>query len=121
SDESKNEKGQRDKGTKVMKDNVSQEHVCAEEVPLNNNIRKQSGELVEMPSKAVEQGMDDHVPNEIGGAKYELVPNHVVNKGVGIKSLHEVTAVTLMLLVYKVTTTFIKVNVVCSNVTTAQS
>ncbi|GKC93871.1 hypothetical protein Tco_1159313, partial [Tanacetum coccineum] len=81
SDESKNEKGQKDKGTEVMKDKVSQEHVCEEEVPLNNNIGKQSGDLVEMPSEAVEQGMDDHVPDEIDGAKCEQVPNHVVNKG----------------------------------------
>ncbi|GKF24965.1 hypothetical protein Tco_0080859, partial [Tanacetum coccineum] len=51
-----------------MKDNVSQEHVCKKEVPLNNNIGKQSGNLVEMPSEAVEQGMDDHVPDEIDGA-----------------------------------------------------
>ncbi|GKD37388.1 hypothetical protein Tco_1257595 [Tanacetum coccineum] len=28
----------------------------------------------------VEQGMDDHVPNEIDGAKCEQLPNHVVNK-----------------------------------------
>ncbi|GKC42053.1 hypothetical protein Tco_1059775 [Tanacetum coccineum] len=34
-----------------------------------------------MPSEAVEQEMDDHVPDEIDGAKYEQVPNHVVNKG----------------------------------------
>ncbi|GKC47777.1 hypothetical protein Tco_1065499 [Tanacetum coccineum] len=39
-----------DKGTEVMKD--------------------------KMPSEAVEQGMDDHVPNEIGGAKCEQVANH---------------------------------------------
>ncbi|GKD69743.1 hypothetical protein Tco_1323833 [Tanacetum coccineum] len=58
-----------DKGTESMKDKVSQEHVCKEEVPLNNNIRKQSGNLVEMPSEAVEQGMDDHVLDEIDGAK----------------------------------------------------
>ncbi|GJX19565.1 hypothetical protein Tco_0222242 [Tanacetum coccineum] len=50
SDESKNEKGQKDKGTDVMKDKVSQEHACKEEVPLNNNIGKQSGDFVEMPS-----------------------------------------------------------------------
>ncbi|GKD61116.1 hypothetical protein Tco_1298625, partial [Tanacetum coccineum] len=50
SDESKNEKGPKDKGT-------------------------------EMPSKAAKQGMDDHVPNEIDGAKCEQVSNHVVNKG----------------------------------------
>ncbi|GJW14749.1 zinc finger, CCHC-type, retrotransposon gag domain protein [Tanacetum coccineum] len=37
-----------------MKDKVSQEHVCEEEMTLNNNIRKQSGDLVEMPSEAVE-------------------------------------------------------------------
>ncbi|GKG02747.1 hypothetical protein Tco_0310383, partial [Tanacetum coccineum] len=45
------------------------EHVCKEEVPLNNNIGKQSGNLVEMPSEVVEQGMDDHVLDEIDGAK----------------------------------------------------
>ncbi|GJZ92645.1 hypothetical protein Tco_0664710 [Tanacetum coccineum] len=64
-----------------MKDKVIQEHMCEEEVPLHNNIGKQSGDLVEMPSEAVEQGMDDHVPDEIDGAKCEQVPNHVVNKG----------------------------------------
>nr|GEU46373.1 hypothetical protein [Tanacetum cinerariifolium] len=46
SDESKNEKGQKD-----------------------------------MPSEAVEQGMDANVPDEIDGAKGEHVPNHVVKKG----------------------------------------
>ncbi|GKE31345.1 hypothetical protein Tco_1450667 [Tanacetum coccineum] len=71
-----------DKGTEVMKDKVSHKHVCEEEdVPLNNNIGKQSGDLVEMPSEVVEHGMDDHAPDEIDGAKYEHVPNHVVNKG----------------------------------------
>ncbi|GKB32999.1 hypothetical protein Tco_0872400 [Tanacetum coccineum] len=55
--------------------------MCKEDVLLNNNIGKQSGDLVEMPSEAVEQGMDDHVPDEIDGAKCEQVPNHVVNKG----------------------------------------
>ncbi|GKF55956.1 hypothetical protein Tco_0166296 [Tanacetum coccineum] len=40
-----------DKGTEVMKDKVSQEHVCEEDVPLKNNIGKQSGDLVEMPSE----------------------------------------------------------------------
>ncbi|GKD11473.1 hypothetical protein Tco_1195880 [Tanacetum coccineum] len=70
-----------EKGTEVMKNKVSQEHVCAEEVPLNNNIGKQSGNLVEMPSKAVEQGIDDHVPDEIDGAIGEQVLNHVVKKG----------------------------------------
>ncbi|GJS49287.1 hypothetical protein Tco_0599408 [Tanacetum coccineum] len=70
-----------DKGTEVMKDKVSQEHVCEEEVPLNNNIGKQSGDLVHMPSEAVEQGMDDHVHDEIDGAKGEQVPNHVGKKG----------------------------------------
>ncbi|GJS09930.1 hypothetical protein Tco_0366726 [Tanacetum coccineum] len=64
-----------------MKDNVSQEHVCEEEVTLNNSIGKQSGDLVEMPSEVVEQGMDDHVPDEIDGAKYEHLPNHVLKKG----------------------------------------
>ncbi|GKA08730.1 hypothetical protein Tco_0688061 [Tanacetum coccineum] len=56
-----------DKGTEVMKDKVSQEHVCEEDVPLNNNIKKQGGDLVEMPNEAVEQGMDDHLPDEIDG------------------------------------------------------
>ncbi|GKD39021.1 hypothetical protein Tco_1259228, partial [Tanacetum coccineum] len=46
SDESKNEKGQKD-----------------------------------MPSEAVEQGMDAIMPDEIDGAKGEHVPNHVVKKG----------------------------------------
>nr|GEV84507.1 hypothetical protein [Tanacetum cinerariifolium] len=69
-----------EKGTEVMKDKISQEHVYEEEVPLNNNIGKKSGDLVEMPSEAVEQGMDDHVPDEIDGAKCEQVPNHVINK-----------------------------------------
>ncbi|GJW94424.1 hypothetical protein Tco_0174096 [Tanacetum coccineum] len=46
SDESKNEK----RAKRVMKDKVRQEHVCEKEVPLNNNIGKQNGDLVEMPS-----------------------------------------------------------------------
>ncbi|GKD30669.1 hypothetical protein Tco_1241447 [Tanacetum coccineum] len=50
-------------------------------MPLNNNIGKQSGGLVETPSKTVEQGMYDHVPDEIDGAKCEQLPNHVVKKG----------------------------------------
>ncbi|GKA18089.1 hypothetical protein Tco_0697926 [Tanacetum coccineum] len=83
SDESRMKKGQKEKGNEVMKDKVSQEHVCEEEVSLKNNIRKQSGDLVEMPSEAVEQGMDDHVPDEIDGAKGEQVSNHVVKKGNG--------------------------------------
>nr|GEX42724.1 hypothetical protein [Tanacetum cinerariifolium] len=58
-----------EKGTEIMKDKVSQEHVCEEEVILNNNIGKQSGDLVEMPSEAVEQGMYDHMPDKIDGAK----------------------------------------------------
>nr|GEX32364.1 hypothetical protein [Tanacetum cinerariifolium] len=41
---------------------------------------KQSGDLVEMSSEAVEQGMGDHVPDEIDGAKNEQLPNHVVKK-----------------------------------------
>ncbi|GJR90676.1 hypothetical protein Tco_0214687 [Tanacetum coccineum] len=63
-----------------MKDKVSQEYVCEEEVPLNNNIGKQIGDFVDMPSEAVEQGMDANVPDEIDGAKDEQVPNHVVKK-----------------------------------------
>ncbi|GKB38713.1 hypothetical protein Tco_0883655 [Tanacetum coccineum] len=70
-----------DKGTELMKDNVSQEHVCEEEVLFNNNIGKQSGDLVDMSSEAVEQGMDDHVPDEMDGAKCEQLPNLVVKKG----------------------------------------
>ncbi|GKC35559.1 hypothetical protein Tco_1047943 [Tanacetum coccineum] len=69
------------KGTEAMKDKVSEEHVCEEEVPLNINIGKQSGDLVEMPSEAVEQRIYDYVPDEIVGAKGEQVPNHVVEKG----------------------------------------
>ncbi|GJW27618.1 hypothetical protein Tco_0044493 [Tanacetum coccineum] len=99
SDESKNEKGQKDKGTNSMKDNVNQEHVCEEDVPLNKNIGKQSGDLEEMqwnkgwmimylmrlmvlnmPSEAVEQEMDATVLDEIDGAKSEQVLNHVVKK-----------------------------------------
>ncbi|GJX63499.1 hypothetical protein Tco_0296399 [Tanacetum coccineum] len=57
------------------------EHVCEEEATLKNNIGKQSGDFVEMPSEAVEHGMDDLVPDEIDGAKCEHVLNHVVNKG----------------------------------------
>ncbi|GJT90303.1 hypothetical protein Tco_1079148 [Tanacetum coccineum] len=81
SDGSKNEKREKDKSTEVMKDKVSHEHVCEEKVPLNNNLGKQSGDLLEMPSEAMEQGMDDHVPDEIDGAKGEQVLNHVVKKG----------------------------------------
>ncbi|GJT24797.1 hypothetical protein Tco_0894734 [Tanacetum coccineum] len=82
SDESKNEKkAKRYKGTDVMKDTVSLKNVCEEEVPLNNNIGKQIGDFVDMPSEAVEQRMDANVPDEIDGAKGEQVPNHVVKKG----------------------------------------
>ncbi|GKA06170.1 hypothetical protein Tco_0685394 [Tanacetum coccineum] len=69
-----------DKGTDVMKDTVSQKNVCEEEVPLNNNIGKQIGDFVDMPSEAVEQRMDANVLDEIDGAKGEQVPNHVVKK-----------------------------------------
>nr|GEV41051.1 transposase, MuDR [Tanacetum cinerariifolium] len=60
-----------DKGTDVMKDTVRQKNVCEEEVLLNNNIGKQIGDFVDMPSEAVEQRMDANVPNEIDGAKGE--------------------------------------------------
>ena len=43
-----------DKGTDVMKHKIRQENVCQEEVPLNNNIEKQSGYFVEMHSEAIE-------------------------------------------------------------------
>ncbi|GJT83211.1 hypothetical protein Tco_1057553 [Tanacetum coccineum] len=65
-----------EKGTEVMKDKIIQKHVCEKEVPLSNNIGKQSGDLVEMPSKAVKRGKDDHVPDEIDGATGEEVANH---------------------------------------------
>ncbi|GJR43632.1 hypothetical protein Tco_1311735 [Tanacetum coccineum] len=52
SDESKNEK--REKRTDVMKDTVSLKNMCEKEVPLNNNIGKQIGDFVDMPSEAVE-------------------------------------------------------------------
>nr|GEX51491.1 hypothetical protein [Tanacetum cinerariifolium] len=55
-------------------------NVCEEEVPLNNNIGKQIGDFVDMPSEAVKQRMDANVPDEIDGAKGEQVPNHVVKK-----------------------------------------
>ncbi|GJV47463.1 hypothetical protein Tco_1437675 [Tanacetum coccineum] len=65
----------------IMKDMVSQKNVCEEEVPLNNNLGKQIGNLVDMPSEAVEKRMDANVPDEIDGAKGEQVPNHVVKIG----------------------------------------
>ncbi|GJV59773.1 hypothetical protein Tco_1465873 [Tanacetum coccineum] len=46
-----------EKGIEVMKDMVIQEHMCEEE------------------------RIDDHVPDEIDGAKGEQVPNHVGKKG----------------------------------------
>nr|GEX34458.1 hypothetical protein [Tanacetum cinerariifolium] len=64
-----------------MKDMVSQKNVCEEEVPSNNNIGKQIGDFVDMPSEAVEKRMDANEPDEIDGAKGERVPNHVVKKG----------------------------------------
>ncbi|GKF00936.1 hypothetical protein Tco_0027859 [Tanacetum coccineum] len=70
-----------DKGTDVMKDKVIQENVYEKEVSLNNNIGKQIGDFVDMPSEAVEQGMDVNVLDEIDGAKGKQVPNHVVKKG----------------------------------------
>nr|GEZ43211.1 hypothetical protein [Tanacetum cinerariifolium] len=70
-----------DKGTDVMKDTVSQKNVYEEEVSLNNNIGKQIGNFVDMPSKATEKKMDANVPDEINGAKGEQVPNHAVKKG----------------------------------------
>nr|GFA77897.1 hypothetical protein [Tanacetum cinerariifolium] len=70
-----------DKETDVMIDTVSQKKVCEEEVPLNNNIGKQIGDFVDMPSEAVEKRMDANVPDEIDGAKGEQVPNHVAKKG----------------------------------------
>ncbi|GJX72890.1 hypothetical protein Tco_0311485 [Tanacetum coccineum] len=57
---------------------LAKKNVCEEEVPLNNNIGKQIGDFVDMHSKALEQGMDANVPDEIDGAKGEQVPNNVV-------------------------------------------
>ncbi|GJZ32846.1 hypothetical protein Tco_0578282 [Tanacetum coccineum] len=71
SDESKNEK----KGKNVERRIRIKKDPC-----LRLTLRKQSGDLVEMPSEAVEQGMDDHVPDEIDGAKCEQFLNHVVKK-----------------------------------------
>nr|GEZ47917.1 hypothetical protein [Tanacetum cinerariifolium] len=73
--------GTDDNGTDVMKDKVSQEHVCEDEVPLNPNIGKQISDFVDMPSETVEQGMDANVPDEIDDPKGEQAPNHVVKKG----------------------------------------
>ncbi|GJY76878.1 reverse transcriptase domain-containing protein [Tanacetum coccineum] len=52
-------------GTKVRKDKLSQEHVCKEEVPLDNKIGKLIHDLIEMSSEAVKYYMDDYVHNEI--------------------------------------------------------
>nr|GEX09611.1 hypothetical protein [Tanacetum cinerariifolium] len=60
-----------DKGNDVMKDTVRQRNMCEEEMPLNNNIGKQIGDFVDMPSEAVEKRMDANVPDEIDGAKGE--------------------------------------------------
>nr|GEU59300.1 hypothetical protein [Tanacetum cinerariifolium] len=64
-----------------MKATVSQKNVCKEEMPLNNNIGKQIGNFVDIPSEAVEKRMDANVQDEIDGAKGKQVPHHVVNKG----------------------------------------
>ncbi|GJZ74888.1 hypothetical protein Tco_0639353 [Tanacetum coccineum] len=55
-------------------------HDNALEYPAADKEKDTIGDLVEMPSKVVEQGMDDHVPDEIDGAKGEHVPNHVSKK-----------------------------------------
>ncbi|GJX44942.1 hypothetical protein Tco_0261618 [Tanacetum coccineum] len=65
SDESKNEK--KAKRHEVDRKTGSRKQCCEEDVPLNNNIKKQGGDLVEMPNEAVEQGMNDHLPDEIDG------------------------------------------------------
>ncbi|GJX52887.1 hypothetical protein Tco_0281256 [Tanacetum coccineum] len=57
------------KHSEVMKDKLFQEHVCEEEVHLDNSKGKLSHDLIEMPSEALEQGMDDHVPDEIDSVK----------------------------------------------------
>ncbi|GKE90778.1 hypothetical protein Tco_1571873 [Tanacetum coccineum] len=84
-----------DKRTNVMKDTVSQKNECEEEVPLNNNIGKQIGNFVDMPSEAVEQRMDANVPNDIDGAKGEQVLNHVVKKGIQhLEEIHRLEMVS---------------------------
>ncbi|GKA65817.1 hypothetical protein Tco_0765524 [Tanacetum coccineum] len=80
SDESKNEKrGKRQKALSNEKTRLARKHMCDEVASIHK--LETSGDLVEMPSEVVKQGMDDHVPDEIDGAKCEQVPNHVVNKG----------------------------------------
>ncbi|GJW15165.1 hypothetical protein Tco_0019298 [Tanacetum coccineum] len=66
-----------------MKDKVSQKNVCEEEVPLNNNIGKQIGDFVDMPSEAVEQGMDATMHDEIKVANPRV--NELVDKGRSLK------------------------------------
>ncbi|GJR37329.1 reverse transcriptase domain-containing protein [Tanacetum coccineum] len=58
-------------GTKVRKDKLGQEHVCKEEVPLDNKIGKLIHDLVEMSSEAVKYYMDDYVHNEIDSVMYD--------------------------------------------------
>ncbi|GKE48004.1 hypothetical protein Tco_1479262 [Tanacetum coccineum] len=65
-----------------MKYKVSQEHVCEEEVPLNNNLGKQSGDLVEMSSEAVEHAIDDHVSGEINGDKVNRFQTMLMDEAV---------------------------------------
>ncbi|GKA83307.1 hypothetical protein Tco_0804902 [Tanacetum coccineum] len=76
-----------DKKTNVMKDTVSQKNMCEEVVPLNNNIGKQIGDFVDMPSEAVEQRINANVPDEIDGAKEVANPgvNEPVDKGRPLK------------------------------------
>nr|GFD05350.1 hypothetical protein [Tanacetum cinerariifolium] len=63
-----------------MNDEVSQENVCEEEVPLNNNIGKQIGHFVYMHSEAVEQGMYANVLDEIDGAKVNRFQTMLLRK-----------------------------------------
>nr|GEY58395.1 hypothetical protein [Tanacetum cinerariifolium] len=63
------------KGQKGREKNSNGKDPC-----LRLTLRKQIGDFVDMPSEAVEQGMDANVLDEIDSAKGEQVPNHVIKK-----------------------------------------
>nr|GEV02881.1 protein FAR1-related sequence 5-like isoform X2 [Tanacetum cinerariifolium] len=56
-----------DKGTEVMKDKVSQEHIYEEDVPLNNNIGKKSGSNHVVKKGSLEFLVCKQVANHGGG------------------------------------------------------
>nr|GEX23467.1 hypothetical protein [Tanacetum cinerariifolium] len=90
-----------DKGTNVMKDKVSQENVCDEEVSLNNNIGKQIGDFVDMPSEAVEQGMDANVPDKICQYKDAKTLFEAIQARFGCNDTKKKTQRTLLKQMYK--------------------